>query len=112
MKMSVPAVKQSLALSVMVGYTIDLVNQVGGGGVVQGPCAPQSTVPTWPDPVWASSDNAVATVAVGVTPNQAVVTGVALGTVAITATILQTTQRFIVDVVPFTPGWVTVTAPC
>lgn len=60
--------------------------------------------PTWPDPVWASSNTGVATVvAVPNAPDEAIITPVAPGPVIITATVASTQQLFIVDVVPNTP---------
>jgi len=87
---------QPLATSVRLGETVILS------------ATPVGTVPTglaaWPDATWASSDTAVATVApLAGQPGQAMVTPVALGTVAVTATISGKVQVYTVDVVASQP---------
>src|SRR5258705_1552888 len=103
---------QPLAKSVQIGKTLDLFAGTYDAGVpLQGywmppypyyypPPSPQ----VWPAPIWASSNEAVATVAIlAGSVNTARITPVGLGTTIITATVAGQEQRFIVDVVPAEP---------
>ncbi len=71
------------------------------------PLAPQPTVgQEWPVPSWASLDEDIATVEAIPDTNRAVITAMAPGTTLIVATVLDTSQNFLLDVVPATPEWV------
>ncbi len=82
----------------MVGGSVDLTVRTPSDGI------------TWTAPTWTSYTPWVASVIPSITVgSMATVQALAVGTTVIVATVESTTQQFIVDVVPYTPDWLTIT---